>query len=149
LVELLDRPTSVDEVVAMLSAAGVGVTRSGAALSVVGLPDDELFDLTARCVAQGSMADLAGASGGIEVELVELVDRPTSIDDVVALLVAAGVGVTRSGTALSIVGLPDDDLFDLTARCVARSGARLRRLGQHRRSLDDIFSMADAGGAPT
>jgi ABC-2 type transport system ATP-binding protein len=100
-----------------------------------------------RLVAQGSMADLAGASGGIEVELVELVDRPTSIDDVVALLTAAGVGVTRSGAALSIVGLGDDELFDVTARCVAQAGARLRRLGQHRRTLDDIFSMAEPGAS--
>jgi ABC-2 type transport system ATP-binding protein len=101
-----------------------------------------------RLVAQGSMAELAGASGGIEIELVDLVDRPTSIDDVVALLAAAGVGVTRSGASLSVVGLSDDDLFDLTARCVAQAGARLRRLGQHRRSLDDIFSKAESG-APT
>ncbi len=37
-----------------------------------------------RLVAQGSMAELAGASGGIELELVEIADRPRSVDDVAA-----------------------------------------------------------------
>jgi ABC-2 type transport system ATP-binding protein len=128
---------------------GIDVMLSSHVLEEVERVCDHVVALAeGRLVAQGSMAELAGASGGIEVELVELDDRPTSIDDVVALLTAAGVGVTRSGAALSIVGLPDDDLFDLTARCVAQAGARLRRLGQHRRSLDDIFSMAEPG-APT
>jgi ABC-2 type transport system ATP-binding protein len=128
---------------------GIDVMLSSHVLEEVERVCDHVVALAeGRLVAQGSMAELAGASGGIEVELVELDDRPTSIDDVVALLSAAGVGVTRSGAALSIVGLPDDDLFDLTARCVTQSGARLRRLGQHRRSLDDIFSMAETAGAP-
>jgi ABC-2 type transport system ATP-binding protein len=133
---------------------GIDVMLSSHVLEEVERVCDHVVALAeGRLVAQGSMAELAGASGGIELELVELDDRPTSIDDVVVLLSAAGVGVTRSGAALSIVGLPDDDLFDLAARCVAQSGARLRRLGQHRRSLDDIFSTAEAarapGGAPT
>ena len=51
-----------------------------------------------KLIAQGSMAELAGASGGIEMELVEIDDRPTSIDDVAAQLVAAGAGVRRNGS---------------------------------------------------
>ena len=31
-------------------------------------------------IAQGSMVDLAGASGGIELELVELVDHPDQVE---------------------------------------------------------------------
>jgi ABC-2 type transport system ATP-binding protein len=93
-----------------------------------------------KLIAQGSMIDLAGASGGIELELVDIPDRPRSVDDVAARLVAAGAGVRRNGTVLSVVGLSDDELFDLAARSVAGAGARIRRLGQHRRSLDDIFS---------
>ena len=128
---------------------GIDVMLSSHVLEEVERVCDHVVALAeGRLVAQGSMAELAGASGGIELELVELLDRPTSIDDVVALLSAAGVGVTRSGSSLSVVGLADDDLFDLTARRVAEAGARLRRLGQHRRSLDDIFSMAEPG-APT
>ncbi|HYN34762.1 MAG TPA: ABC transporter ATP-binding protein [Ilumatobacteraceae bacterium] len=127
---------------------GIDVMLSSHVLEEVERVCDHVVALAeGRLVAQGSMADLAGASGGIELELVELVDRPTAIDDVVALLSAAGVGVTRSGTSLSVVGLPDDELFDLTAHCVAQAGARLRRLGQHRRSLDDIFSMAEPGAS--
>ena len=64
----------------------------------------------------------------------------TMIDRFADLMVAAGAGVRRSGTTLSVVGLSDDDLFDLAASSVASSGARLRRLGQHRRTLDDIFA---------
>ena len=47
---------------------------------------------------------------------------------------------------VSVVGLDDDELFDLAARSVDRCGARLRRLGQHRRSLDDIFADEAEGG---
>ena len=36
--------------------------------------------------------------------------------------------------------MTDDELFDLAARSATEAGARLRRLGQHRRSLDDIFA---------
>ena len=46
----------------------------------------------------------------------------------------------RNGPMLSVVGLTDDELFDLAARSVAEAGARIRRLGNHRRTLDDIFS---------
>jgi ABC-2 type transport system ATP-binding protein len=94
------------------------------------------------------MTELAGASGGIELELVEIADRPTSVDDVAARLVAAGAGVRRNGTTLSVVGLTDDELFDLAARSVVGAGARLRRLGHHRRTLDDIFADDRLGPSP-
>lgn len=120
---------------------GIDVMLSSHVLEEVERVCDHVVALAeGRLVAQGSMAELAGASGGIELELVELPDRPTSIDDVAASMSAAGVGVRRSGTTLSVVGLPDDDLFDLAARSVAEAGARIRTLGQHRRTLDDIFS---------
>jgi ABC-2 type transport system ATP-binding protein len=120
---------------------GIDVMLSSHVLEEVERVCDHVVALAeGRLVAQGSMAELAGASGGIELELVELLDRPTSVDDVAALLTAAGAGVRRSGATLSVVGMPDDDLFDLAARSVAQSGARIRKLGQHRRTLDDIFS---------
>ena len=120
---------------------GIDVVLSSHVLEEVERVCDHVVALAeGRLVAQGSMAELAGASGGIELELVELLDRPTSVDDVAALLTAAGAGVRRSGATLSVVGMPDDDLFDLAARSVAQSGARIRKLGQHRRTLDDIFS---------
>jgi ABC-2 type transport system ATP-binding protein len=120
---------------------GIDVMLSSHVLEEVERVCDHVVALAeGRLVAQGSMTELAGASGGIELELVEVADRPTSIDEVAALLVAGGAGVRRSGPALSVIGLPDDELFDLAARSVARSGARIRRLGQHRRTLDDIFA---------
>jgi ABC-2 type transport system ATP-binding protein len=96
-------------------------------------------------VAQGSMDELAGVSGGIEVELVELADRPDSIDEVERLLLAAGVAVDRTGPVLQLGGRTDDELFDLAARGVAAANGRIRRLAQRRRSLDDIFSLHEAG----
>jgi ABC-2 type transport system ATP-binding protein len=127
---------------------GIDVMLSSHVLEEVERVCDHVVALSeGKLVAQGSMVELAGASGGIEIELVEIDDRPTAIDDVAAQLSAAGAGVRRTGTTLSVVGLGDDELFDLAARSVARSGARLRRLGAHRRTLDDIFA-DDAQGGP-
>ena len=125
---------------------GIDVVLSSHVLEEVERVCDHVVALAeGKLIAQGSMAELAGASGGIEMELVEIVDRPTSIDDVAAQLVAAGAGVRRDGTTLSVVGLSDDELFDLAARSVAQCGARLRRLGNRRRTLDDIFASDDPG----
>jgi ABC-2 type transport system ATP-binding protein len=125
---------------------GIDVVLSSHVLEEVERVCDHVVALAeGRLVAQGSMMELAGASGGIELELVDIPDRPRSVDDVAARLVAAGAGVRRDGNSLSVVGMTDDELFDLAARSVAEAGARLRRLGQHHRSLDDIF----ADDAPT
>jgi ABC-2 type transport system ATP-binding protein len=127
---------------------GIDVMLSSHVLEEVERVCDHVVALAeGRLVAQGSMSDLAGASGGIELELVELLDRPASIDEVAALLTAAGAGVRRSGTTLSVVGMPDDDLFELAARSVTRAGARIRKLGQHRRTLDDIFAGPSTTGS--
>ena len=97
-------------------------------------------------VAQGSMDELAGVSGGIEIELVDVPDRPDSVDEVVRRLTEAGATVDRSGAVLNVVGFTDDELFDLAASSVAAAGGRIRRLAQRRRSLDDIFTLhADSG----
>jgi hypothetical protein len=56
--------------------------------------------------------------------------------------------VRRDGNSLSVVGMTEDELFDLAARAVTEAGARLRRLGHHRRSLDDIFADDVTGGIP-
>ncbi len=120
---------------------GIDVMLSSHVLEEVERVCDHVVALAeGKLIAQGSMVELAGASGGIELELVEIADRPGSVDDVAARLIAGGAGVRRNGSMLSVVGLSDDELFDLAARSVADAGARIRRLGQHRRSLDDIFS---------
>jgi ABC-2 type transport system ATP-binding protein len=127
---------------------GIDVMLSSHVLEEVERVCDHVVALAeGRLVAQGSMTELAGTSGGIELELVEIPDRPRAVDDVAARLVAAGAGVRRDGNSLSVVGMTDDELFDLAARSVAEAGARLRRLGHHRRSLDDIFADDGPGGA--
>ena len=120
---------------------GIDVMLSSHVLEEVERVCDHVVALAdGRLIAQGSMVELAGAFGGIELELVEIADRPRSVDEVADRLTAAGAGVRRNGTTLSVVGLSDDELFDLAARSVADAGARIRRLGQHRRTLDDIFA---------
>lgn len=120
---------------------GIDVMLSSHVLEEVERVCDHVVALSeGQLVAQGAMTELAGASGGIELELVDVADRPDSIDDVVADVASSGAEVRRNHTVLSISGRPDDELFDLAAAAVARSGARIRRLGQHRRTLDDIFA---------
>ncbi len=93
-------------------------------------------------VAQGSMADLAGDSGGVELELVEI--GQDTVATVVTNLEAAGVTTVRDGTSLVLSGLDDDELLDAACAAVASAGARMRRLSRRRRTLDDLFSI----GAP-
>jgi ABC-2 type transport system ATP-binding protein len=131
---------------------GIDVILSSHVLEEVERVCDHVVALAeGTLIAQGSMADLAGPSGGIDLELVPVDDRPDAIDLVVRSLTDAGATVQRSGTTLSISGKPDDDLFDLAGASVANAGARIRRLGEHRRSLDDIFAAPNTsdGASPT
>lgn len=119
---------------------GIDVVLSSHVLEEVERVCDHVVALSeGQLIAQGAMTELAGASGGIELELVDIADRPAAVADVAALLAAGGADVGRDGMVLSAVGLADDDLFDLAARSVATAGARLRRLGRRRRTLDDLF----------
>ncbi len=120
---------------------GIDVMLSSHVLEEVERVCDNVVALDAGLlVAQGSIEELAGVSGGIEIELVELDDRPQSVDHVVQLLVERGAAVDRNDTVLLVGGRTDDELFDLAAACVADAQARIRRLAQRRRSLDDLFS---------
>jgi ABC-2 type transport system ATP-binding protein len=124
---------------------GIDVMLSSHVLEEVERVCDHVVALDdGRLVAQGAIGELAGAYGGIELELVALDDRPDSVDQVVQELQAAGATVSRIGAIITVGGRPDDELFDLTALAVSRSRARLRRLGQRRRSLDDLFVGHDA-----
>jgi ABC-2 type transport system ATP-binding protein len=137
----VQRDEMLNIIVQVNRSFGIDVVLSSHVLEEVERVCDHVVALAeGRLIAQGSMTDLAGASGGIELELVEIPDRPQSIDDVAARLIGAGAGVRRDGNTLSVVGLTDDELFDLAARSVTDAGARIRRLGQHRRTLDDIFA---------
>ncbi len=120
---------------------GIDVMLSSHVLEEVERICDHVVALDAgRLVAQGTMAELAGASGGVEIELIDLADRPGTIDAVVQRLLDAGLTVQRTDTILAINGRPDDDLFDLSIEAIAAAGARVKRLGQRRRTLDDVFT---------
>lgn len=120
---------------------GIDVVLSSHVLEEVERVCDHVVALAeGRLIAQGSMSELAGVSGGVELELVDIADRPRSIDEVAALLISGGAGLRRSGNVLSVTGPDDDALFELVARSVAQTGARIRRLGRRRRTLDDIFT---------
>ena len=126
---------------------GIDVVLSSHVLDEVERVCDHVVALDdGRLIAQGSMTELAGVSGGIEVELVEIDDRPAAIDAVVARLEASGATVHRSGETLSIVGAEDDQLIDRATLAIAEAGARIRRLGRRYRTLDDLFEAAD--GSP-
>ena len=119
---------------------GIDVVLSSHVLEEVERVCDNVVALDAgHLIAQGSMVELAGAEGGIEVEFVEVDDRPDAIGLVVDRLEASGAAVYRSAATLSIVGADDDELFDRAASAIAEAGARVRRLGVRRRSLDDLF----------
>ncbi len=119
---------------------GIDVMLSSHVLEEVERVCDHVVALDeGRLIAQGSMGELAGASGGIEVELVDVDDRPDAIAGVESRLVASGMTVHRSGETLTIAGADDGELFDRAAVAIAEAGARVRRLGQRRRTLDDLF----------
>jgi len=127
---------------------GIDVMLSSHVLEEVERVCDHVVALDqGRLVAQGSMHELAGASGGVEVELVDVSDRPNAVADVITDLESHGASVDHVGTVLVVTGLTDDELFDLVGSAVATAEARLRRLAPRRRSLDDIFTASTAGRA--
>ena len=120
---------------------GIDVMLSSHVLEEVERICDHVVALDAgRLVANGTMEELAGASGGIEFELVDLADVPEAIDDVERRLAAHGLAVRRSGPVIAVAGRPDDELFDLAAAAIAAARARLKRIGIRRRTLDDVFT---------
>ncbi len=120
---------------------GIDVMLSSHVLEEVERICDHVVALDAgRLVAQGSMTELAGALGGVEVELVDLADLPGSIDAVERQLLDRGVVVRRLDFSLSVSGATDDELFNAVVGAVASAGARVKTLGRRRRTLDDVFT---------
>jgi ABC-2 type transport system ATP-binding protein len=128
---------------------GIDVVLSSHVLEEVERVCDHVVALDeGRLVAQGSMDELAGVSGGVELELAETGDLGDVLERVSARLRSDGATVQHDGAVLSIGGRDDDELFDLACVAVAGEGARVRRLGQRRRSLDDLFA-GDGPAAPS
>ncbi len=144
-------PVQRDEMLAIIRQVnrnfGIDVILSSHVLEEVERVCDRVVALDeGKLIAQGALHELAGATGGIEVELVDLRDRPGAVDQVVADLTAAGLEVTRNGAVLAVEGADDELLFDRAGAAIARHGARLRRLEQRRRTLDDLFDDPRAMG---
>jgi len=120
---------------------GIDVMLSSHVLEEVERICDHVVALDAgRLVAQGSMTELAGALGGVEVELIDLADRPNSITAVEHDLIERGLTVRRLDFSLSVSGASDDELFDAVVAAVAAAQARVKTLGRRRRTLDDVFT---------
>ena len=151
----VQRDEMLNTIVDINRTFGIDVMLSSHVLEEVERICDHVVALEAgRLVAQGTMTELAGATGGVTVELVDISDVPGSIDQVEERLVATGASVRRIGPILELAGPSDDELFDAVTVAVADVGGRIRKLGARRRTLDDVFtadvvSVEYAGRAPS
>jgi ABC-2 type transport system ATP-binding protein len=151
---LLDEPTDGldpvqrDEMLALIrqisSEFGIDVMLSSHLLEEVERICDNVVALDAgRLVAHGRLSDLVGADEGLVVELVPVDDRPAAIDAVVAALERVGVDVRHdAGTGrMEVRGSDGDQLADHVRDAVAVAGARVGRISQRRRRLEDLFEV--------
>lgn len=96
-----------------------------------------------RLVAQGRLSELVGDVEGVTVELADVPDRPDSVTEVVRRLQGAGLNVDHEeGTVrMDVLGASADAIADAVRDAVADSGARIRRIEQRRRRLEDLFGV--------
>jgi ABC-2 type transport system ATP-binding protein len=94
-----------------------------------------------RLVAQGPLKELVGDVEGVTVELAETDDVPDSVEAVIARLTAAGLRVTHEpqSARMDVLGASADDIADAVRDAIADSSARVRRIEQRRRRLEDLF----------
>lgn len=151
---LLDEPTDGldpvqrDEMLSLIRRVNdefsIDVVLSSHLLEEVERVCDHVVALDAgQLVAEGSLHNLVGYKEGIELELVETVDRLDTIPRVQAALEAAGCTVERDGDTLVLTGPSADEMLDQTRDAVADAEARVRRISPRRRTLEDLFTGAD------
>jgi ABC-2 type transport system ATP-binding protein len=152
---LLDEPTDGldpvqrDEMLALIRQISreysIDVLLSSHLLEEVERICDHVIALDAgRLVAHGRLDVLIGTEEGVIVELIEIVDRPHAIADVVAALRAAGLEVRhepRTGR-LEVLGNDADAIADGVRDAVAGAEARIGRVVRRRRRLEDLFAGA-------
>jgi len=147
---LLDEPTDGldpvqrDEMLALIRQIndefGIDVLLSSHLLEEVERVCDHIVALDAgKLVASGPLQELIGGDEGIEIELIEITDRPGSIDEVEAALLSRGLTVTRNATVMTVIGPDADVVADAVRDAVADAGARLGRMASRRRTLEDLF----------
>lgn len=148
---LLDEPTDGldpvqrDEMLALIKQISrdyeIDVLLSSHLLEEVERICDSIVALDAgQLVVQGPLESLVGDTQTVVVELVEIDDRPASIDGVESRLVAAGLDVRRDLSRLRVTGDDRRHTLDTIRDAVAAEQARLRRLEIGRRSLEDLFT---------
>ena len=151
---LLDEPTDGldpvqrDEMLALIRQISddyqIDVLLSSHLLEEVERICDHVVALDAgRLVAQGRLADLIGDVEGVTVELAEIPDVPDSVTAVAARLSAAGLDVAREPDAVNmdVLGGSADEIADAVRDAIAATGARVRRIEQRRRRLEDLFEV--------
>lgn len=152
---LLDEPTDGldpvqrDEMLALIRQISdeyqIDVMLSSHLLEEVERICDQVIALDAgRLVAQGRLSDLVGDVEGVTVELAEISDSPGSVAGVVARLQASGLMVEHQppSTRMDVTGGSADAIADAVRDAIADSGARVRRIEQRRRRLEDLFEAA-------
>ena len=148
---LLDEPTDGldpvqrDEMLALIKQISrdyeIDVLLSSHLLEEVERICDSIVALDAgQLVVQGPLDSLVGDTQTVVVELVEIDDRPGSVDGVEARLTGVGLDVRRDLSRLRVTGDDRRITLDAIRDAVAAEQARLRRLEVGRRSLEDLFT---------
>jgi len=139
-------PVQRDEMLELIGTIhadfGIDIIVSSHVLEEVERVCDSVVVLDAgRCVITGSVSELIGViDTAIEIELVEIQDDG-SIAAVVAWLRDAGHEATLNGHVIRLTG-ESDEMFDVARDAIATIGARVRRFGRHRTSLEEVFLSA-------
>lgn len=152
---LLDEPTDGldpvqrDEMLALIKQISrdyeIDVVLSSHLLEEVERICDSIVALDAgQLVVQGPLDSLVGDTQTVVVELVEIDDRPGSVDGVEARLSGIGLDVRRDLSRLRVTGDDRRTTLDAIRDAVAAEEARLRRIEVGRRSLEDLFTEVQA-----
>ena len=149
---LLDEPTdgldpiARDEILDLIRQIGseyeINVILSSHLMEEVERICDNIIVLNAgELVTAGPLQNLTGDTGHLEVEFVEIDERPEAITQVAESLRAAGVDVIQNteNQVLQLISEDGEVLADLLRDAIADSGGRVHRIEQGRRSLEDLF----------
>jgi ABC-2 type transport system ATP-binding protein len=135
-------PVQRDDMLALIRRVGaeygIDVILSSHLLHEVEQVCDAAVILGGGTVAtSGTLGDLTSGSDGIAVDLDA---EPTTVDDVVAHLLAAGATVDRDGARLVVrAGTAVADPRDVVRDAVVATDAGIRRLSMRTTRLEDVF----------
>lgn len=147
---LLDEPTDGldpvqrDEMLALIRQISeefsIDVMLSSHLLEEVERVCDNIVALDAGVlVASGPLDELVGDEDGLTVELVAIDDRPDAVVQTLERLRGRGVEVELVDDTLHLRGTDRNALVDEVRDAIAASEARVRRIVNRRRTLEDLF----------